>query len=126
MQRGRRRSLSTGPKDRRTAGRSGKPVAFTSKWIRWETDSTWQGGGHSLLYTVEEPPIDMHSSYPDLRYLCEIPLLVPDMQQGLSIFIGFKECDITAWGAGSQALLLYLSGIYSRCYLVINESRQPL
>jgi hypothetical protein len=58
----------------------------------------------SLLISiaVKKYPINLYSSHPYLRYLYKIPLMAPDMQQGLSIFIGFKE-------RGIIAMLFYLT-----------------
>src|SRR5438034_1094027 len=90
------------------------PVAFTNKWIGRQTDPTRQGGDKPRPYGIEELPINAYSSHPYLRYLCEILPLAPDMQQGLSIVIGFKKRCIIA-------PLLYLSCIHSGRCLAVHE-----
>src|SRR5436853_4409595 len=118
--------------DCRSATSCRYPVAFAGKRIGRQTDPTRQGRGcrerascrsegrKTPPYVIKELPINAHSSYPYLRYLCEILLLAPDMQQGLCIAILFKERCIISWGASLQATL-YLTYMYSCCCLVINK-----
>ena len=82
------------------------PVAFAGKWIGRQANPMRQA------LSVEEHPIDVHSSHPYPRNLVELLLLAPDVQQGLSIFIAFKEDCVIACGTRPQATL-YLTCIYS-------------
>src|SRR5216110_3156697 len=65
----------------------GKPIAFTGKWVGWQTDPTREDGGNPRPYGIKEFPVDGSTLDPQLQQLLVLTLAYPGCNCFLFIFV---------------------------------------